>query len=163
VTDRLLVCPSCGRASDDAGQRFCDACGMPLVPEGEAPPPPSEERERAMKVMPAYAEGPLVKVAYAHNQPEAELIAGLLLEQGVPCVVRRARGFDVPDFLAAGPRDVLVAQSGADVAADVLRAEPPWGAPGARAAAPLWVQAMAVTLVVVVVATVAAGIAVAIL
>ena len=80
----------------------------------------SDERERALKVAPAYAEGELVKVAYAANQAEAEMIAGLLLEAGIPSVTRRARGFDVPDFLAAGPRDVLVAEGGAEAAREAL-------------------------------------------
>ena len=53
-----------------------------------------------------------MKVAYAQNQPEAELIQGLLLEEGIPSMTRRAPGFDVPDFLAAGPRDILVPESG---------------------------------------------------
>ena len=35
-------------------------------------------------------------------------------------VLRRTRGFDVPDFLAAGPRDVLVPASGAQVAREAL-------------------------------------------
>ena len=78
------------------------------------------EIEQARKVVPSYAEGELVKVAYAHNQPEAEMIAGLLLEAGVPSVVRRARGFDVPDFLAAGPRDILVAAGGVEAAREAL-------------------------------------------
>jgi hypothetical protein len=34
--------------------------------------------------------------------------------------VRRTAGFDVPDFLAAGPRDVLVPESGLGVARQVL-------------------------------------------
>jgi Putative prokaryotic signal transducing protein len=55
--------------------------------------------------------GPLVKVAFARNEPEAELIQGLLLESGIPSVLKRSRGFDVPDFLAAGPRDVFVEQA----------------------------------------------------
>ena len=114
-----LVCPRCGRAGDDAAQRFCASCGMPLVRD-EPPPEMSEERERAMKVVAAYAEGDLVKVAYASNQAEAEMIAGLLLEAGVPSVVRRARGFDVPDFLAAGPRDILVAEGGVEPAREAL-------------------------------------------
>jgi hypothetical protein len=38
----------------------------------------------------------------------------------VPSTLRRSRGFDVPDFLAAGPRDVLVPASGASTARDVL-------------------------------------------
>ena len=36
------------------------------------------------------------------------MIAGLLEGEGVPVLIRRARGFDVPDFLAAGPRELLV-------------------------------------------------------
>jgi hypothetical protein len=47
-------------------------------------------------------------VAVASNQAEAEFIQGLLEEEGIPSVLRRTAGFDVPDFLAAGPRDVLV-------------------------------------------------------
>ena len=38
----------------------------------------------------------------------------------VPSVLRRTAGFDVPDFLAAGPRDVLVPQSGVTTAREVL-------------------------------------------
>jgi hypothetical protein len=69
---------------------------------------------------PQLAEADLVKVAGAENQAEAELVQGLLLEEGVRSSLRRAPGFDVPDFLAAGPRDVLVAASDAQVARDVL-------------------------------------------
>ena len=63
----------------------------------------------------------LVKVAYANDEPEAELVQGLLRNAGVASVVRRAPGFDVPEFLAAGPRDVLVAAADVPVARDVLR------------------------------------------
>jgi hypothetical protein len=52
--------------------------------------------------------GKLVKVAFARNQAEAELLQALLLESGVPSVLKRSGGFDNPDFLAAGPRDVWV-------------------------------------------------------
>ncbi len=162
-----LQCPGCG-ARHPASERFCAACGLPLVhgPEAAAASGPlSERQERARKVKGQYSEGPLVRVAWARNQAEAELIAGFLLEEGVPSVVRRSGGFDVPDFLAAGPRDVLVAQSGADVARDVLRVQAPAGGPagaGRRPAAPVWVQAMAVTMVAIVIATVAAGVFVAI-
>ena len=52
--------------------------------------------------------GKLVKVAFARNQAEAEMIQGLLLEAGMPSVLKRARGFDAPEFMAAGPHDVLV-------------------------------------------------------
>ena len=50
----------------------------------------------------------LVKVACAANQAEAELLQGLLRTADVRSTTRRTPGFDVPDFLAAGPRDVLV-------------------------------------------------------
>lgn len=64
--------------------------------------------------------GPLVKVAYAHQQAEAEMIQGLLSAHGIPSMLRRAAGFDVPDFLAAGPREVLVAEEIAEEAREVL-------------------------------------------
>jgi hypothetical protein len=67
------------------------------------------------------ADDELVKVAYANDQSEAELLQGLLRTVEVNSVVRRAPGFDVPEFLAAGPREVLVAASDVPVARDVLR------------------------------------------
>ena len=67
------------------------------------------------------ADDELVKVAYANDQSEAELLQGLLRTVDVNSVVRRAPGFDVPEFLAAGPREVLVAASDVPVARDVLR------------------------------------------
>ena len=45
---------------------------------------------------------------------------GLLLEEGIPSTLRRTRGFDVPDMLAAGPRDVMVPASGLAAAREVL-------------------------------------------
>jgi membrane associated rhomboid family serine protease len=49
-----------------------------------------------------------VRVAIARNQPEAEMIQGMLAEAGIPAYVRRMAGFDVPDYLAGGPRDIMV-------------------------------------------------------
>ena len=66
----------------------------------------------------------LVKVAYAQQQAEAEMIQGLLSEHGIPSMLRRAAGFDVPDFLAAGPREVLVADELAEQAREVLEGTP---------------------------------------
>jgi hypothetical protein len=71
----------------------------------------------------------LVKVAYAQNETEAEFLQGLLRDADVGSVVRRAPGFDVPEFLAAGPRHVLVAASDVPVAQDMLREVDP-GPPG---------------------------------
>ncbi len=80
----------------------------------------SERRTTARKIKPEYAEGPLVRIARAGSQPEAEFIAGLLLEEGIPSLVRRAGGFDVAEFMAAGARDVLVPESGAQAAREAL-------------------------------------------
>jgi hypothetical protein len=116
-----LACPRCGDVpAGDAP--FCPRCGMPLVASEGAPleEPLSEAHGRARKIDPRYADGRLVRVAGGRNQAEAELIQGLLLEEGVPSMLRRTPGFDVPDFLAAGPRDVLVPESGAEAARDVL-------------------------------------------
>jgi hypothetical protein len=115
-----LVCPSCA-TTQPLSERFCPQCGMPLTYAGTAAEEPVTARhERARKIKPQLSEGELVKVAGARNQAEAEFLQGLLLEEGVPSALRRARGFDVPDFLAAGPRDVLVPASGYAVARDVL-------------------------------------------
>jgi hypothetical protein len=68
--------------------------------------------------------GKLVKVGYAQQQAEAEMIQGLLSEHGIPSMLRRAAGFDVPNFLAAGPREVLVAEELAGQAREVLEGTP---------------------------------------
>jgi hypothetical protein len=111
ATDGPLACPRCAsRYSLD--ERFCRQCEMPLVYVGRGEQEPiTEAQERARKVKPQYVGGDQVKVAFARNLSEAELIQGLLLEEGIPSIQRRSRGFDVPDFLAAGPRDILVPQA----------------------------------------------------
>ena len=118
MTDDALVCPSCASAHPD-DERFCRECGMPLViaATGE---PPSASAVRARKIKPQYAEGTLVRVVGASNQTEAEFIQGMLLEEGVPSTLRRTMGFDVPDMLAAGPRDVMVPASGHAAAREIL-------------------------------------------
>jgi hypothetical protein len=131
---RPLVCPSCG-ATQPLDERFCPDCGMPLtyVVRAGIDEPVSAARDRARKIKPQYSEGELVSVAGARNQAEAELIQGLLLEEGVPSMLRRTRGFDVPDMLAAGPRDVLVPASGAGAAREALLQADLLGAPAGRA------------------------------
>jgi hypothetical protein len=117
-----LACPRCATRYP-LDERFCTECGMPLTYAGkvDVEEPASGARERARKVKPEYTHGDLRRVVTARQQPEAELIQMLLLEEGVPSTVRRAAGFDVPDFLAAGPRDVLVPESGLETAREVLR------------------------------------------
>jgi hypothetical protein len=116
-----LVCPSCA-TPHPLEERFCRDCGMPLVYAGSlgVDAPVTDRQEWARKIKPQLAEGELTRVASGRNQAEAELIQGLLLEEGVPSMLKRSAGFDVPDMLAAGPRDVLVPRSGAEVAREVL-------------------------------------------
>ena len=65
----------------------------------------------------------------------------------------------MPDFLAAGPRDIMVAASGLDAARELLgdrrngRRMPPQRHPA-------WVRALAVTLSLIVLVAFAAGVAV---
>jgi hypothetical protein len=116
-----LACPSCG-TTHALDLRFCPGCGMPLVYAGSqvSDAPITEQHERVRKVKPQYSEGDLVHVAGSRHQSEAEFIQGLLLEEGIPSMIRRTRGFDVPDMLAAGPRDVMVPASGVEAARQVL-------------------------------------------
>jgi hypothetical protein len=72
------------------------------------------------KIDPRYSHGDLVQVARAQHQTEAEFVQSLLMEEGIPSMVRRSAGFDVPDMLAAGPRDILVPSSGEMAAREVL-------------------------------------------
>lgn len=64
--------------------------------------------------------GKLIKVAFARNQVEAEMLQGLLAEAGIPSVLKRSFGFDNPDFLTSGPRDVMVNEGSAKRAREVL-------------------------------------------
>ena len=117
---RPLACPRCARQYP-LDERFCTDCGMPLVYVGRGEEQPiTEAHERARKVKPQYTGGRQVRVAGASNLAEAELIQGMLLEEGIPSFQRRTRGFDVPDFLAAGPRDILVPEAGVEAAKELL-------------------------------------------
>lgn len=132
-----LTCPRCAR-SHDGDERFCRDCGMPLVYAGTREQEPiTDAHERARKVRPQLARGELLRVTGGRNLADSELIQGILLDQGIPSILRRTRGFDVPDFLAAGPRDVMVPESGYEQArrllsdADLLTVEaPPGSMPG---------------------------------
>jgi hypothetical protein len=116
-----LVCPSCA-TTHALEERFCSACGMPLVHSGRTgiDEPVTEAHARARKIKPQFTEGQLVRVVSAHHQAEAEMVQGILLEEGIPSMTRRSAGFDVPDMLAAGRRDILVPASGLQVAREVL-------------------------------------------
>jgi hypothetical protein len=117
-----LSCPRCAETFP-LTERFCTNCGMPLVYAGTGGEQPiTETHERARKVKPQYTRGEPVKVGFARNQAEAEMVQGMLLEEGIPSMLKRTRGFDVPDYMAGGPRDILVPQAGAEAAREVLEA-----------------------------------------
>jgi len=86
-----LHCPACGTGYPDQ-ERFCPDCKLPLV-QGEGSTgvleTVGERHERARKIKPQLTEGRLVRVAGGRNQAEAEFIQGLLLEEGVPSMLRR--------------------------------------------------------------------------
>ena len=104
------MCPSCGRGWP-LEERLCGVCHVPLVYTPD--------------------QGRLVKVARARNQAEAEMIEGMLLGEGIPSVTRRQMGFDVPDFMAGGPRDILVPEAGAEAARELLGQPDPPAEPAA--------------------------------
>jgi hypothetical protein len=153
-----LVCPTC-TTGHARSERFCTRCGTPLVQPGAREHEPTEAQARARKILPQYARGALVRVAAARNQAEAELLQGILLEEGVPSLMRRSGGFDVPDFLASGPRDILVPASAVEAARDILRIPPRPPAIGGAVheGTPQWVRALAAAMAVVILALVAAG------
>jgi hypothetical protein len=120
LSQQRLICPTCARGFA-ASERFCAACGMPLVHQQRGDHEPTARERRARKVKRQYTEGPTVVVARARNQVEAEFIAGLLLEEGIPCVQRSPIGGYGP---LAGPREVLVPASGAQAAREALSWKP---------------------------------------
>jgi hypothetical protein len=61
-----------------------------------------------------------VKVAAAPDETDALLMEGVLKGAGIPSLIQRAPGFDAPDFLSAGPRDLLVPESLLEEARQIL-------------------------------------------
>ena len=134
---RELECPRCLLPHPEV-ERFCRSCGMPLVhPErGEHDAGPTRRRRR--KVNPIYTEGRPVKVARAANLVQAEFLAGILLEEGIPCMLSSGRAIMAVYAPVVGPRDVLVPESAAEAAREALaysaQHHPPPGEPGEAAA-----------------------------
>jgi len=73
-----------------------------------------------------------VRLTGARDIAEAEMIAGLLEREGIRVLVQRAPGFDAPNFLAGGPRELLVRQSDVPRARELVEsyfgfgADRPW-------------------------------------
>lgn len=65
---------------------------------------------------------PPVKVAYAADQAEAEMIQGILREEGIPSVTSKPKDTFLTDLFAMGPRNIMVPAS-AEAKARQLLAE----------------------------------------
>ncbi|HEY3960870.1 MAG TPA: DUF2007 domain-containing protein [Solirubrobacteraceae bacterium] len=116
-----LICPGCARVHP-ASERFCASCGMLLVHAVGGESEPSERRRKARKIKPQYTEGPLVQVARAENLAQAELLQGLLLEEGIPSMLRGSIAGYAP---VIGTREILVPESGAEAAREALAWDTP--------------------------------------
>ena len=62
------------------------------------------------------------RLTWASNLMEAEMIAGLLEQEGIKVLIRRPIGMDVPDFLSAGPRELFVDEEQYEIAAESVEA-----------------------------------------
>ena len=125
---RELECPRCLTPHREV-ERFCKSCGMPLVyPERASGDTAGETRRRGRKINPRYTEGPLVKVARAANLVQAEFLAGLLLEEGIPCMLDSRASIIAPYAPVAAPHDVLVHESALEAAREALSSNGPLAA-----------------------------------
>ncbi len=61
-----------------------------------------------------------VEVAFAANQTEAELIQGILREEGIPSMTRKPPNTFLTDLFGMGPRHVIVPASAGEKAKKIL-------------------------------------------
>ena len=107
-----LACPTCARRFP-LTEHFCPDCQTPLVYVGRGEEQPITDPEmRAQRVRPEYASGQLMKVASASSPAEAELILGILLDQGIPA---RSAG-EVASVFPTSGGDILVPESAYETA-----------------------------------------------
>ncbi len=68
--------------------------------------------------------GRLVRVALVQNEMEAEMIRGLLTDNGIPSMVRRMTGFGDWTLTSAGPQEVVVPEAAVEKAREILANTP---------------------------------------
>lgn len=61
-----------------------------------------------------------IKVGSAPNESMALMMEGLLRGADIPVLIRRPTGFDAPDFLGGGPRELLVPEDALPEAREIL-------------------------------------------
>jgi len=116
----LLVCPGCG-ASRPAAELFCPDCRLPLVYDpDQAVPVKLSERRSGLEDQAAAVGGRAGQGRVGSQSGRGRVHPGPAARGGSPEHAPPQCRFDVPDFLAAGPRDVLVARSGESTARQVL-------------------------------------------
>jgi hypothetical protein len=104
-----------GREAAAAGAALAVALRRPPEePDADASARPSRSHEPWAQI-----EGSVV-VGFAANQAEAELIQGRLELAGIPSALRRVASMDIPDYLAAGYREIHVPPAAADDARRLL-------------------------------------------
>ena len=62
------------------------------------------------------------RLTWAQNLTEAEMIAGLLAQEGIEVVIQRQPGLDAPEFLGGGPRILFVDEERHAEASEVVDA-----------------------------------------
>jgi hypothetical protein len=67
-----------------------------------------------------------VVVTVVSDEPEAEVVCGLLRTAGIDCAYRDTEAIDssLEEFIAAGPREILVRESDLDAARELLAGSP---------------------------------------
>jgi hypothetical protein len=67
-----------------------------------------------------------VVVTVVSGETEAEVVCGLLRSAGIECAYRDTQAIDSPleDFIASGPREILVREADAQAARALLDASP---------------------------------------
>ena len=67
-----------------------------------------------------------VVVTVVSGETEAEVVCGLLRSAGIECAYRDTQAIDSPleDFIAAGPREILVREADVEAAQALLEASP---------------------------------------
>src|SRR6185503_18708474 len=82
-------------------------------------------REPDPRLKPEYARGDLVAVTTVPNQAEAEMVRDMLLNEGIPAMVRLGRLFDPRNLPAVTAHEVVVRASGYEAAHQLVHGELP--------------------------------------
>jgi Putative prokaryotic signal transducing protein len=63
-----------------------------------------------------------VVLTVVSDEPEADIVCGLLRSAGIDCAYRDTEAIDSPieDFIAAGPREILVREADLDTARELI-------------------------------------------